>query len=95
MLRRRVSELEAGAIQQEREAGDRVRALERDLRLAKDEAEECRRIVSELEEERMALQERVKPKVLRSACDDGRPSPVDPLLPFLRGGMCCWQWLRW
>mmetsp|Transcript_8068 Transcript_8068/g.23119 ORF Transcript_8068/g.23119 Transcript_8068/m.23119 type:complete len:891 (+) Transcript_8068:228-2900(+) len=63
MLRKRVSELEAASIRQEREAGDRLRLLERDLRLARDEADECRRIVSEVEEEHLALQERSKPKV--------------------------------
>jgi cell division septum initiation protein DivIVA len=62
LLRQRVNELEAGAIRGERESADRMRALERDLRAARDEAEECRRIVSEVEEERETLRQQMQPQ---------------------------------
>lgn len=85
MLRRRVGELEATCIRQEREAGDRMRMLERDLRLAKDEAEECRRIVSELEDERMALQERLQPQV----CLKSLSPPSTTIWTFTRPEIPC------
>eukprot|EP00873_Tetraselmis_striata_P035267 jgi/Tetstr1/455531/TSEL_042354.t1 len=67
LLRQRVGELETAAMRSEREAGDRLRALERDLRAARDEAEECRRIVAEVEEERLALEERARPKQVKGS----------------------------
>jgi len=63
LMRKRANELETEARRVERDTAERIRVLERDLRAARDEADECRRIVSEVEEERMALQEKLKPQV--------------------------------